>query len=233
MKILIYELFSGVGFCNQLFSLETAIYLANILNRKLILIIKYPLCHIGQTSWEYGKIMDFFSNDYLEFLPNGIEIHYQNYKFTYDEIFKCSNKFSRIIFVDKELNTIENQEKIKLFSANREIKIFDKNEYLSEKLYCNQSNASRCFYNFFTTEENYLLMSKICFSLTKLNDKFNQIINSFVLENNKDYVGIHFRFGDIRWTTQDINKIIKTDILNKITNQNKLLILCDRKDHEI
>jgi hypothetical protein len=28
MKYLIYDLFSGVGFCNQLFSLETAIYLA-------------------------------------------------------------------------------------------------------------------------------------------------------------------------------------------------------------
>ena len=36
MKYLIYELFSGVGLCNQLFSLETGIYLANILNRKLI-----------------------------------------------------------------------------------------------------------------------------------------------------------------------------------------------------
>jgi hypothetical protein len=37
MKYLIYELFSGVGLCNQLFSLETAIYMANISKRKLIL----------------------------------------------------------------------------------------------------------------------------------------------------------------------------------------------------
>ena len=35
MKSLIYEQFSGVGLCNQLFSFETAIYLANITNRKL------------------------------------------------------------------------------------------------------------------------------------------------------------------------------------------------------
>jgi len=76
MKALIYELFSGVGFCNQLFSLETAIYLANITNRKLILMIRFPLCHIGQSSWEYGKFLDFFNNDYLDFLPNGIETHY-------------------------------------------------------------------------------------------------------------------------------------------------------------
>jgi len=46
-KYLVYELFSGVGFYNQLFSLETAIYLANISNRKLILFIKNPLCHCG------------------------------------------------------------------------------------------------------------------------------------------------------------------------------------------
>jgi hypothetical protein len=64
MKTLIYELFSGVGFCNQLFSLETAIYLSNIMNRKLILIIKWPLCHCGRTSWDYGKFLDFFSDNY-------------------------------------------------------------------------------------------------------------------------------------------------------------------------
>ena len=50
VKTLIYELFSGVGFCNQLFSLETAIYLANISNRKLILLIRNPLYHYGKAS---------------------------------------------------------------------------------------------------------------------------------------------------------------------------------------
>ena len=34
MKTIIFELFSGVGLCNQLFSLETAIYLAHISQRK-------------------------------------------------------------------------------------------------------------------------------------------------------------------------------------------------------
>tara|TARA_Y100000389_G_C17436906_1_gene506096 strand:+ start:1214 stop:1384 length:171 start_codon:yes stop_codon:yes gene_type:complete len=39
MSDFVYELFSGVGFLNQLFSLETAIYLANALERKLVLIM--------------------------------------------------------------------------------------------------------------------------------------------------------------------------------------------------
>ena len=37
MKYLIFELFSGVGLCNQLFSLEAGIYLSYILDRKLII----------------------------------------------------------------------------------------------------------------------------------------------------------------------------------------------------
>ena len=60
VKTLIYELFSGVGFCNQLFSLETTIYLANISNRKLILLIKNPLCHCGHASWDYGYLLNFY-----------------------------------------------------------------------------------------------------------------------------------------------------------------------------
>jgi len=63
MNCLVYDLFSGVGFCNQLFSLETAIYLANITSRKLVLLIKNPLCHCGSSSWNYGTFLDFFSDD--------------------------------------------------------------------------------------------------------------------------------------------------------------------------
>ena len=110
MKYLAYDLFSGVGFCNQLFSLETAIYLANISNRKLILLIKNPLCHCGSSSWNYGKFMEFFSDEYLKYLPHGIEIYYgrntpDNYnniindkEQTKDIIF--GEKFSRIGFID-------------------------------------------------------------------------------------------------------------------------------------
>ena len=77
MKYLVYDLFSGVGLCNQLFSFETAIYLANILDRKLILFVKNPLCHCGRASWEYGYILNYFTNEYLDYLPHGIEVYYK------------------------------------------------------------------------------------------------------------------------------------------------------------
>ena len=54
IRELYFELFCGVGFCNQLFSLETAIYMSNVLDAKLILLIKHPLVHCGRASWEYG-----------------------------------------------------------------------------------------------------------------------------------------------------------------------------------
>ena len=79
MKTLIYELFSGVGFCNQLFSLETAIYLANISKRKLILLIRNPLCHCGTSSWDYGYLLNFFTNDFLQYLPNGFDVYYKTH----------------------------------------------------------------------------------------------------------------------------------------------------------
>ena len=59
MKYLIYELFSGVGLCNQIFSLEAGIYLASLTNRKLILLIKNPLCHCGKSTWDYGYLLNF------------------------------------------------------------------------------------------------------------------------------------------------------------------------------
>ena len=59
-NILIFDLFSGVGFCNQLFSLETAVYLANISNRHLVLCVRFPLSHCGRVNWEYGFFPDFF-----------------------------------------------------------------------------------------------------------------------------------------------------------------------------
>ncbi len=117
-KYLVYELFSGVGFYNQLFSLETAIYLANISNRKLILFIKNPLCHCGSSSWNYGKFMEFFSNKYLEYLPNGIEVHYGRIiPPTYSNIINdkeqteqiiFGNKFSQIGFIDNDIFTLYN-----------------------------------------------------------------------------------------------------------------------------
>jgi len=245
MNKLYYELFTGVGFCNQIFSLETAIYLANIMNRKLILIVTHPLCHIGKADWKYGKILDFFNNDFKNFLPNGYEIKYQEtikkYLNLEHQIFKSSNKFSRVGFIDKELDIPENQEKIKFFLSNREKVIFDLNFYNSENVIVKDSNASRCFYNFFTTKENYQLMSNICKSLTNFNNKITTLGNKlkFVLEklNLKNYITIHFRFGDRHKSTDNIHnentnfKIV--EILKKYYQNENIIIMCDRKDHNI
>ena len=175
MKYLIYELFSGVGFYNQLFSLETAIYLANITNRKLILLVRNPLCHCGRASWDYGHFLDFFTNEFLNFLPYGIEVYYNkipekiveiinNNEITKELTYK--NKFSELVFVDKDLDIENNITDINNFCHGR------KKEYLNieensnyEYLYIFQSNASRCFYNFYTKRLNYILMYDICKSL--------------------------------------------------------------------
>ena len=118
VKTLIYELFSGVGLCNQLFSLETAIYLANISNRKLILLIKNPLCHCGKSSWDYGYLLNFFTNEFLQYLPNGFDVYYKSTpKDILDIInnknkthqFKYIERFSNLVFIDKHLDTNDNQ----------------------------------------------------------------------------------------------------------------------------
>ena len=50
--------------------------MANISGRKLILIIKNPLCHCGKATWDYGYLMNFFTNEFLEYLQNGFEVFY-------------------------------------------------------------------------------------------------------------------------------------------------------------
>ena len=171
VKHLIYELFSGVGFCNQLFSLETAIYLANISRRKLILLVRNPLCHCGNARWEYGKLLEMFSDDYLQYLHNGIEVHYgaispeseimniienvnKTKKFTY------KTRFSSLVFVDSNLDNEKNQEDIINYLNGRQKENLDFDKFENyDYFYINQSNASRCFYNFYTTVENYILMN--------------------------------------------------------------------------
>ena len=161
MKYLLYEIFSGVGFYNQLFSLETAIYLANISGRKLVLFIKFPLCHCGSSSWNYGTLMNFFNDDYKQFLPNGIEIYYGNIPEKYTTIIKnneCTDKisfgtrFSQIGFIDIELFSLYNNDinniNIKHFLHGRKPILLDINTWTSEYIYLTESNASRCFSNF-------------------------------------------------------------------------------------
>ena len=109
MKYLVVRLFSGVGLCNQLFSFETAVYMANIMNRKLILLIPNPLCHVGRATWDYGYILNYFEDDYLKYLPNGIEVYYKDIPNSIEKIISnCKsiapeNRFSQTVLIDKEL----------------------------------------------------------------------------------------------------------------------------------
>ena len=248
MKYLAYDLFSGVGFCNQLFSLETAIYLANISNRKLILLIKNPLCHCGSSSWNYGTILDFFSDDYLKYLPHGIEVHYGAVPEKYNEILSDTektnnvlfgNKFSQIGFIDKEIFTLHkdniNNVVIKQFLNCRKPHIIDLSTWSREYIYITESNASRCFSNFLTSTDNYQLMSNICESLTHLHESFYCIFNQ--LSYPDKYMGIHFRFGDARLSTSVVNSRCNDDIqhvleiIEKHNDCNKeIVIMADRKD---
>ena len=205
MKYLIYELFSGVGFCNQLFSLETAIYLANITSRKLILLVKSSLCHCGRTSWNYGHFLDFFSDNYKQFLPYGIEVYYKVIPENIKNIIASSEcnklviptRFSAVVFVDSQYNMDKYKKDIRLFCNGRDQLIMDFDKYNDEYIYINKSNASRCFYNFYTNKERYMLMSNICNSLSILN---TNITNKFVNIDNKYDVSIHLRLGDYHKT---------------------------------
>lgn len=248
MNYLIYQLFSGVGFCNQLFSLETAIYLANISDRKLILLIKNPLCHCGRASWEYGTFMDFFSKQYMKYLPNGIEVVYGNPSSDYYDIINNTEttitmtygtSFSQIGFIDKDIFMIYNADmsnsKIKQFLNGRKPVIFDLSTWTHEYIYITESNASRCFSNFLTTTTNYQLMSNICESLTYLHESFYFALKELNYPTN--YISIHLRFGDSRWSKDEVDSRCINDtthLFNTIekynTCNNQIVIMADRTD---
>ena len=208
MKNLIYELFSGVGLCNQLFSLETAIYLANISNRRLILLVRYPFCHCGRANWDYGYLLNYFTNDFQQYLPNGFEVYY---KYPPQDIlniindtnrchqFKYIDLFSEMVFVDKVLDTPENANLIKDYCHSRKKASLNFDAFEDfEFFYMDQSNASRCFYNFYTSQANYILMYNICKSIkfkTFFYDIADNLYRNFV-RDNKTTVFLHLRFGD-------------------------------------
>jgi hypothetical protein len=204
MKTLIYELYSGVGLCNQLFSFETAIYLANIMNRKLILIIKHPLCHCGKSSWEYGYFMNFFTSDFHRFLPNGFEVYYKEIPAHLIEHtanvhnFSSTEKFSNIVFVDQDLMETTDKDILEEFCHQRKHISFCANKYEEEFIYITNSNASRCFYNFYTSSSNYQLMYAICGSI-RFKSGYHDIaetVYSRLNEPKSFIIFTHARFGD-------------------------------------
>jgi len=250
MKNIIFQLFTGVGFNNQLFSLEHAIYLANITNRKLILLIKHPLCHCGKSNWDYGRFLDFFDDAYLNYLTNGFEVHYGSVpdninKIIQDnnicEIIKFPANFSHLGLIDISLNLPENYYKIDNFLNGRTKYINNLPNNSKEYIFVDKINASRCFYNYFTTEKNYILMSNICKSLTYLHKSFYIIFNN--IELFKKYISIHFRFGDKRHPKSLIdsnsysyfNPLMNqlNNINNKEQNNLPIYVMCDRTDADL
>jgi hypothetical protein len=247
-KALIYELFSGVGFCNQIFSLETAIYLANISNRKLILLIRNPLCHCGHANWNFGKFLDLFSDNYLKYLPNGFEVYYGSPSTNITNIINNNNitktlnykaRFSSLVFVDSNLDNEKNKEHLQNFLKGRQkenLNFENFNNYQYFYLPKDASNASRCFYNFYTTIDNYILMNNIAKSLTLLKPNINNIFNKIILPEK--FIGIHFRFGDQKHDTESINKRTSEYTnnldINFISNLKlPIIIMCDRKDSPV
>ena len=244
MKYLIYDMFSGVGFCNQLFSLETAVYMSNISNRKLILLIKNPLCHCGNSSWDFGYILDYFSNDYLNYLPNGIQVVYglNNNRNIVDIIadtsktkhIKYKDRFSNVVFIDKELDTNSEQDKINNYLRGRHKEYLYFQDYENfEYIYINQSNASRIFYNFYTSLNNNILINNIAHSFTKLNETISTLFNEIKLPEK--YLAIHLRFGDKKHDISIINSRTNEYLNNTDFNMIKslnlpVIVMCDRKD---
>jgi len=228
MKYLIYELFSGVGLCNQIFSFETSIYLSNILDRKLILLIKNPLCHCGKSSWDYGYFLNFFTNEYLEYLPYGLEVYYKNIPIEIINIISDPKKtkkinfcdrFSNIVFVDKHLDVKKNEKDIQEFCNSRKKVIFDSKIWNNDThIFINQSNASRLFYNFYTIPENYILMNEISKSLVfksifyDISDKIYQKISLNLY--NEYIISVHVRFGDYQKDVSFLERFNKNMITN-------------------
>ena len=244
MPQLIYELFSGVGVYNQLFSLETAIYLANITDRKLILLIKYPLCHKGGANWKYGHLLNFFESSWKEFLVHGIEVYYgsdaikwlSNNKTEMQNI-KLPNRFSHIVFVDKKLDDDKNhKDRIQRFLCGRVKVVFEPESWTSEKVLLSQSNASRVFYNFYTTKENYETMSKIAKTLINFNSNVVEQFEKLGLPDK--YIAAHFRFGDKRHSKASIDKQCDanyssfTNSLKQLSSDLPLYVMSDRRDAE-
>ena len=225
MKKLIFYLFggvNGVGFYNQIYSLELAIYLSNISKRYLILIINKPLAIMGKNDSSVGIILNYIIN-ISHLLPYGYEICKQ-----FDDIIHNSKtiilpkKISSCYIVDEQFKNdilIEEFAHGRINVSDNINVIYDEYEYVT----FSDSNASRFFYNFYTTKENYLLMNRIAYSVSLLPDYLNKINEKIQKYIDYKYIAIHLRFGD------------KHICENKKNNnyQYPLLIMTDYKENPI
>jgi hypothetical protein len=244
-NILIYDLFSGVGYYNQMFSLEIAIYWAYTSNRHLIINQRHPLVACGKPMREMGSLIDYISNNFEKYLPHGFTWN------TYTDCTPCNIneintkcKMSNCVFIDKELDKENNKDDIKEFTHFR---TQISSEYL-DNLYdskvkivsFNKSNASRIFMNFYTTKDKYKIMNDITLSLSNYNDTLTNVYNNIKERMKyKRYISIHLRFGDYHKSVDSIsssNEEIKKNLYtwlekNNTTNKLPIGIMTDRKDN--
>ena len=218
-NILAFDLFTGVGYYNQLYSFELAIYMAAISKRYLILNIRHPLAACGSPKREYGLLNDFLDNKYKEYLV-GFEVRdYKNFVDPVEKEIAIPSKISNCIIVDKEFDNESNKKDINDFANGRTIlksnvleKLFDNNEKL---LYFSKSNASRIFTNFYTNYNNYNLMNKIAYNLSKYNEFLTNICISIKPLLDNKFISVHLRMGD--WH-KSINKSENEKIINNLYN---------------
>lgn len=237
-NVLAIDLFTGVGFYNQLFSLEFAVYLAHITNRYLILNIKHPLVACGKPDVNYGILLDYISDDFKKYLV-GFEVRVKhNFVDPVECMLELPNKISNCVFVDISNNF--SKEEIKEFVNYRQIVSNNTMEKLfgNEKLvYISKSNASRVFYNFLTSKENYIKMNKIVQSLSILCDNVLDICNSINLTDAEKTLGIHLRLGDWHKSINESNlKTILSNIKNWLLKHpiyEKILIMTDKESQLI
>ena len=243
INILVYDLFCGVGYYNQLFSLELGVYLANKSNRHLVINMRHPLVACGKPDRSYGPLTDYLGKDFEEFLPHGYSLRkYGESMTTFANEINFSAKMSNIVFVDEVLNTAQNSMKINEFAHYRQVisdnklsPLFDNTARLVS---FTGSNASRFFTNFFTVKENYELMSKIALSLNTYCPVILDVLEDVRKKITSEFIAVHLRFGD--WHKK-ISQITGTNgnLIDNISNwlelNNKetlpLYVMTDRKDN--
>ena len=233
-NILAFDLFTGVGFYNQLFSLEFAVYLAHITNRYLVLNIKHPLVACGKPDKKYGILLDYISDEFKKYLV-GFEVRNNyNYVDPKDCEIMLPNKISNCVFIDISNNFTKSE--IDEFTHHRQIVDTNilKNIYGNNKIiYISKSNASRVFYNFLTTKENYVKMNKIVHSLSILSEPLFSICKNIELSDVKETVGIHLRLGDWHKSVNNVTlEKILYNINNWLSNNNnykKILLMTDKE----
>ena len=256
-NILAFDLFTGVGFYNQLFSLEQAVYMAHISKRYLILNIRHPLVSCGRPNRDYGLLTEIVDSGFKKFLLGFETRDYSNFVDPSDCILKISEKMSSCVFVDEKLDSYANKKDLNEFlhhkralSYNTFNDLFDNEKRI---VYYSKSNASRCFYNFYTTKENYSVMSKIALSLTRYNDFLSELATKVLEKNlyqhpvfnnqsvpNKDkkFYAVHIRMGD--WhkaANQSENNRIVGNLLSWMERNNKndwpIFIMTDKKENAV